>query len=355
MNLAQNYNLKFFLTVVSIFLVTISVNQGFYANLFSVVFCILCSFSHYKFNLFRIVSVIAILTLCIILYFLDNKAISYDETTILTVIYFILFIFLIFTGGNLDNISLMHSLKYVLLFLFSLHIIQFFSFIIFDYYIDFSHIFFGNESRYGSNLINFPRFTNIYEEPSTYSSVIILLGSIYYILSKKVLIPNIAFFLSISTLSLAGVLIASMALIVINFNKYISILLIIFTIFLLSIYYEHFPYGPVFIRYSLFQNIIDIEGGVALFGSGFLGHNIELSILSNPDLSKGRVASLNDLGSFVFIYIKFGFLGLLLQLFFLFKFFKTRNLPLVLIVLFGKLSILHPLYIILLSKNYAKS
>lgn len=356
MNMAQNFKFKEFSLGISLFMAVLSVNHGFYTNFAAVLICFLGLLAGLRVSLHRIFFIFALLVLCIFLmFFLNSSEVSFSGTTPLTVLYFALFSALILMGRSLDDDFLAVTLKIILILLLFIHIIQLLIYMVFGIYLDLSFVLFGDEARYGSTFSDWPRFSTIYEEPSTYASVLILLGTMYYILTDDVALPNFAFIASMSTLSIAGVFIGLIALIFVNCNRYVSFVLFGLILLLANEIQSYLPFGSYYIRMNLIHHVGQIDGVLSYVGTGLFGLNSNLTELTNPDLKDDRIASLNDLGSLLFVYVKFGYLGVIVHLFILLKFFKKRHLPLVLLAMLGKLSILHPLYLILFSKNYAKT
>lgn len=356
MNMVQSFSGKELLLGISLCIAVITVNHGFYFDTFAVLICFLSVLVGFRARLSQLYFIFGALVFCTLLMgFLKAPDVSFYGTTPFTILYFTLFSTLVLMGGLLRDDFLSVVLKTVILFLLFVHLIQLFVYVVVGTYLDFSYMFSGKESRYGAIFLDWPRLSSMYEEPSTYASIIVLLGVFYYILTERRMLSSFCFFAAMSTFSFLGMFLGAAALVLINFNKYISSISIVLMLWLIFEFQALIPFGTYFIRMNLLEHLLELSGPLSLFGTGFFGANVHLMELTDPKLLDDRIASLNDLGSLIFVYTKFGLLGVIAHLYFIFKFFKRKHVPLVLLMTLGKLSILHPLFLILFSKNYARS
>lgn len=239
---------------------------------------------------------------------------------------------------------------------------QFFMVYLTGYYPDFLEFITGQSQKYNS-LFSIPilgsvyRPTGFYEEPSTYSSIILILIGCRLFISPKIdkiitfSLLSIVLSLSVASMVYGGAL--GVYLLVRSkgsYYKYIPFLLLPFVVYALFSL-ANLRLGSVGnateIRNNLFyivfeQNVLEI-----LFGNGALGTITSLAqFVIDGNLWKAGVVTLNDNGLWLFIIIKFGVLGLLMFIvFFVMRLKSKLNIVVFIIILLTKASFLYFIFI----------
>lgn len=233
------------------------------------------------------------------------------------------------------------------------------------YFIDFVYPFTGELTRAGIysdnisgyySLISF-RPTGFFVEPSTYSASIITLSWILRLISSKYIkFTNISFFSAILTFSTAGIIISIISIVISNYvlaknsaTKIFSFLLfIVATVSILGTTIDYqlekmdstlgYRTNLIFETYELINNKV--------IPSGFFAVDEEISKKSHAELGQKReLGSLNDSSLFIYIALKFGYLGLVLYLCICFNPLVSRNVKLGLIIVsLTKVSITYPIF-----------
>ena len=238
--------------------------------------------------------------------------------------------------------TLIIAIKWALIIHFYLYLIQLIVVYIFGYYIDYLNIFTGVISRYQSGyslpiLGAIYRPTGLYLEPSTFSSFIIVLATLKVYLEKEIeRFDYIAVVVCISTFSIAAIIYASIYFITLylksNHKSYKKIFInIIFVIlsplvlYFISINYQERMIATEGTASEIRSNLNDAvlvsqSGNELMFGNGLLGlPDILAKAISNRSFWKDKIAAVNDNGTWLFIIMKFGVVGLLLLILFFYK------------------------------------
>ncbi len=225
----------------------------------------------------------------------------------------------------------------------------------------------GKEARLASNdSISIGMIGHV-EEPSTFGAILIL-SSILLFISKKnyglVIAGFICAFLTFSTAIwvIAPVIILALVFLYPEVSRQRPVTLFFSLVFFLTLFaflvlnlqLDKITDGyAVSIRLFLFELLANRDAYMIFWAAGPWGYESVIKDLIDPWYGALRSASINDLGSFVFIYIYFGILGLIGFISFIFTQIKSLRVQIIfLISTLLKLSILHPLflfYMVLLS------
>ncbi len=218
----------------------------------------------------------------------------------------------------------------------------------------------GKEARVTSNESIGLGMVGIVEEPSTFGAMIILLSIILFSSNFNPNLGLFGLFFSLLTFSTAIWFLVPVMLSVIiflYFEKFRDTPLLLIgsgTFFLIAFFalvtnfqLEKITDGyAVSIRLYLIELLSDRDPYLIFWGAGPWGFESIIYDLTDPWYGALRSASINDLGSFVFIYIFFGVLGIFsFALFVIFAIKDIKIKVLFLIATLVKLSIFHPLFI----------
>tara|TARA_Y100000748_G_scaffold300973_1_gene300376 strand:- start:806 stop:1843 length:1038 start_codon:yes stop_codon:yes gene_type:complete len=219
----------------------------------------------------------------------------------------------------------------------------------------------GKEARLASNDSIGIGMIGIVEEPSTYGAVLIIFSLLLFISKKNQALALIGLLCSFLTFSTAIWFITPIILLVLVFTesqllrKYpITILLssllflVIFIGLTSNIQISKISDGyAVSIRLFLFELLSNRDAYMIFWAAGPWGYESVIRDLTDPWYGALRSASINDLGSFVFIYILFGTLGLIAFFSFILKEIKGLKMKIIfLVTTLLKLSIMHPLFLL---------
>ncbi|MEZ8012909.1 MULTISPECIES: hypothetical protein [Vibrio] len=198
-----------------------------------------------------------------------------------------------------------------------------------------------------------------YIEPSTYAGCIIVLLLTYELTSETVC--NKIRWLAVSsiflTFSSAAVVFGTIYLFsklknsISSFKLYGCLILGAFVVIVsVLFFYEQliliFNSPTLLMRIELVNYILNRETDLLLIGPGLFSLENELFILSSGDgLGELRLASINDLGLGILLFIKLGVIGLGL---YLLSFFFVKNKTDYICITLTKLSYMHPLFILAL-------
>lgn len=244
--------------------------------------------------------------------------------------------------------------------------IQFIVVYVTGYYIDAVYYFSGQESRYLSyvkvGLIGMYRPTGFLVEPSTYFGVVFCLymglKSSKYKLSKKIeVLTLISFILTFS--SVAYVVLA--LYLILRFNNLglvNNLLIFLFLSVMFAIFHEdiapHFDkiVNSSQIRFALIDYLLNRDTELFVFGPSMFGIEQRLYDLASGNISSAnhynRVASINDVGSLVFLVVKLGLIGGLIYIWLLVTSFKCKKVQYFIPVTMIKLSVMNPIFVLLL-------
>lgn len=219
----------------------------------------------------------------------------------------------------------------------------------------------GKEARLASNDSIGIGMIGLVEEPSTYGAVLIIFSLILFISKKNQALALGGLLCSFLTFSTAIWVIAPIIIAVLVYSysqilrDYPVTILLGFALFLalfiylaINIQFSKITDGyAVSIRLFLFDLLSNRDAYLIFWGAGPWGYESVIRDLTDPWYGALRSASINDLGSFVFIYIYFGLLGLIAFTSFIVNQIKGLNLKIIfLITTLIKLSILHPLFLL---------
>ena len=239
---------------------------------------------------------------------------------------------------------------------------QFFLVYATGYYPDFLEPITGEPQRYNSLfsipiLGNIYRPTGLYEEPSTYSSIILVLVACRFFINPKVdkiiILSVISTVLSLSVASIIYGTILGGYLLIKSRNTYYKYLpFLMAPLFISALGYLAFlRLGTVGnateLRNNLTSVVFEQNNIEILFGNGMMGTvNSLAQFVIDGNLWKAGVVTLNDNGLWLFIIIKFGLVGLLvMSQFFLKRLGNQLNILLFLIILVSKVSFLYFIFI----------
>ena len=233
------------------------------------------------------------------------------------------------------------------------------------YYFDILNFFNGVESRYTWG-VTIPiigttyRPTGLYVEPSTYFAMTFPLLVLSYIVDNNLTRVDrytiLSYFL---TLSFASIIIVIMFLFLIKINKKLTLkyswllafLLISITPLFMYLYNLRTSggYDAVGIRANLITAIMGQDCSTLILGNGPAGVPSSLAYiykLKNDSWVDQGFAPINDSGLLFFIIAKFGFLGLSIVVFHIFKYGRFIKNSLVLsLVLLTKIKLTAPVFI----------
>ncbi|MGT3786569.1 hypothetical protein ACVTD6_12505 [Vibrio cholerae] len=177
------------------------------------------------------------------------------------------------------------------------------------------------------------RPTGFYNEPSTYSAFILCIILIRNLITGKFDKLDVAAIFSLfASLSFASIIYGVLFILIINLRgsralKYLP--LILFLIVIISPMIVDMleartsgDYDAIGLRAGLFQVFMSQSYTEILLGNGPIGVPNEIEFLvnnANVSWAKNGLPALNDNGLFMFIIMKFGFLGCLLLLFYMKK------------------------------------
>lgn len=352
----------FFISLQSYYFYSVGVSLFCYLGAFFFIFknCINNSVV-LKNDYIYIISSLFFLVLILIIYPLDQAK------TIIGIIFCLIFMFFFLVDLRLNLDKIYKSILFVVLFHTLVYTFQALYWFVTKDYIDLLFPITGEHQRYVSEkAMNFggiviPRFTGLFNEPGTYSTVMMVLISCLFVIEKKIntiiLFSLITIMLSMSLYGFVFVLGLVLFYIVSSFNlKSMVILSLIFSPLIFYIY----PFIEQRLtssnsgfedRTSSIQNILSDYYGSSnglIFG-GFYNNSLA---------SKDSII-LNDLSLFVWLIYGFGVFGLI----FIFIYFvipiifsrKIDLLILVILVLLSKLKFTYPLIWVFLSLIYIKS
>ncbi|HBC3465960.1 TPA: hypothetical protein KDY59_000641 [Vibrio parahaemolyticus] len=214
-------------------------------------------------------------------------------------------------------------------------LIQFFLVYTTGYYPDPLSVLFDDPQRFGSGFSipiigDIYRPTGFYEEPSTYSSFMLLFISLRFILCNKIdryiIIGLTTMLLSLSAAAIIYGGLVALYLVFTRGKPIFKTLFLLGTPFLIAIF-TFFIFTRLnavsdasSIRMNLIITVFTQPIDVILFGNGILGVPDALAeYIINNNLFKAGVSSLNDNGLWLFIIIKFGVVGLLLLVLLVFR------------------------------------
>ncbi len=225
----------------------------------------------------------------------------------------------------------------------------------------------GKEARLASNDSISIGMVGHVEEPSTYGAILILSSLLLFLSKKNYGLAFAGFFCSFLTFSTAiwfitPVIILALVFLYPEVFRQYPITIFFGLFFFLSLFaFLAFNFQldkitdgyAVSIRLFLFELLADRDAYMVFWASGPWGYESVIKDLIDPWYGALRSASINDLGSFVFIYIYFGLLGLIGFTMFIITQIKSLRVQIIFLVsTLLKLSILHPLflfYMVLLS------
>ena len=256
---------------------------------------------------------------------------------------------------------------YVLLIHISFIILQFLLNTSFGFFADYNQLLTGIDSRIynykcGEIVCTSNRYTGFFVEPSTFTSVItslFILTSLHYQINRVGLALLIfSYFLAFSTAGLVqailvmGIFLFYMELRRTQFVIAISSILIGFWIVISFI----LPYLLIGIEVSggsrsryfayIFQNFDSFN---YFFGSGIFDKEDDFFQLASGEMAQGRIASFNDLGTFIFVFVTGGISTLFILFFRIFMNFRSITIILLSTLFFSlKLGYHHAFFWIVL-------
>ncbi|NQY63268.1 MAG: hypothetical protein HRT38_05965 [Alteromonadaceae bacterium] len=258
----------------------------------------------------------------------------------------------------LASVILIHSL---------IIIFQMFFWVLTREYIDFLQIAVGESSRVmsskGLTLFNMrvPRFAGLFNEPGTYSVIIMSLTLVYYSVLKKInLTVVMASLTSLFTLSMFGiVLVASLFLVHIIRSKKLNVFFLIFlSILFASLYYVGFL-ETILNRFSESSNY----GGISFreMMLRFYFNNAEYIIFGIPMGDYPDYFVANDVGLWFAFLVAFGLIGFGIVILMIGQVYYKKSLfevVIFILLLFTKLKFTYPLfwflYALLLFKDHGE-
>lgn len=279
----------------------------------------------------------------------------FDRFSLIILFFLIPFVFL-----DKKYIYVFKSVAYVHVFIF---LFQFFMYYFLSIKLDITG-YFGESQRtsLGVDGVNFFRASGLYVEPSNYTAYLSTLLFPYYYFARKFnyndLIPPITMLATFSTVGFLSGFLILLGIFVKNklYTKWygaISSILLSFVLFIiLSIHYLRLTSDSNVasnIRYDLLRYVYESRSEdliLALFGTGI--YSYDKYIYGREVSSFGRdIASIQDLGLFVYCFITMGFLGFILLSCLFFKTKRFSNKLFLLSVLFSKMTYLFPIFIFL--------
>jgi len=261
----------------------------------------------------------------------ENMATYSSFDFLYTTIFKLLVVFLFYNVIGKNKEFLIQIIGCVMLLHVSIFFIQFFIVYISGTYIDFLEPFTGETARYTWS-VAFPfigktyRPTGFFNEPSTYLSIAFSLLAIKYFLSRKLYLVDKFVLLSfVLSLSFASIGVSILFLLIVNLKgknlyKFLPFFLIIFVTLIpivISVFIARTSgdYDALGIRLQLF-NLVFNQNVLELFlGNGPVGVPSSLAYfyeLGKTSWAKEGIAAINDNGLALFIFIKFGAIGLIL-------------------------------------------
>jgi hypothetical protein len=275
----------------------------------------------------------------------------------------------------LRNISLSSKSFYlidVVAFVLKVHVgvflVQFVTYFVFEFYIDFMLPFTGEPSRYigfDSSLIGIGSFrpTGLFAEPSNYSFIVLVLSSLLILFRKfeehRILIVT-AIATMILSFSTAAVFTSFLFILFIiydlrKFNLLFYVIPLVFLVlaFFPSLYtlsqlqLDRLDGRAGNIRMDLIKQIAAREPDKVVFAYGAYGVERELYLASTNQATGDRVSSLNDAGLLVYMWARFGYVGIagfFLLCFIMFR-VNNRSFFLFLIISLTKISLFYPVFV----------
>lgn len=251
----------------------------------------------------------------------------------------------------------------------SVFFLQFFTFFTTGHYIDLLKPFTGEESRYlsfDSSLIGIGSFrpTGFFAEPSNYSfivltfSIILILFGKYKEHRKLIWLAIISMFLSFSTAAVFTAILFVLYIVIDRklYKKMIFILIasvltitsITLLTTLLKTQTDRLDSRAGNIRIELVKTVLNRDPDKVILAYGAFGLESELYKAASNQGRGERVSSLNDAGLAVYMWARFGYLGIAGFLTLCVLFYKTsrKNIVLFLIVSLTKISLFYPVFIL---------
>ncbi len=334
-------------------------------------FCLILSYKeiiHTKFYIVDCFFIMIFFVYCLSTMILKSYDLnSFKTNTYIVVIIYISIVYIFVSLlSNFNYKYIVKIFRYCLIILAITILFQWSFFFLTGDYIDLNKIvsFGASESRYTSptfKTMGLIRPTAFFTEPSNASAIISMITFCYMFLIKKLDgYVILGFFISILTLSTAGVLIGSISLCILllfcrNNSKTLLfkisffIFCSIFIFYMLSFSYERISnsseYDMIATR-TVVTNIIQSQSWYNhLIGNG-------INILSKPIYTEGNIIydySFRDSGFFVNLYYSFGIIGLFLFLFWA-RFQIKNNIHLIIffIILQSKFDYLQPVFWLLI-------
>ena len=263
----------------------------------------------------------------------------------------------------IDNYSkekLASIVRVLIIINFSVVVIQFVVYGLFGHYLDIHHLLTGEESR--ALLLNqgsvSVRYTGLYVEPSNLGAVALTLHCIYskfkiWKLDMMTVLVAFMCLISLSTLVLVVCVFYFFTLFYLcSKHKLVSSILLVFIFIILASLYSDvlmFQYLKfemnIGMRTSLIDLIVAREGWEKWFGYGPYAYEELIYQLTLPN-AENRVASINDVGSLVFLIVMFGYSGCFVFLLLFWLMPDNKSKIFYLIISFLKISIYHPIFIL---------
>lgn len=350
-----NYNLYFNLLPLLPMLLLLLLNSSLVTNK------LLYSFMFFMFLLF--LSVLKFL-------FLDTIFISkgslFSELNALQFIYvtylILLFFFSIELYKNFKSVFLA-ALENILKFVIGLSFIAFLINIV-GFNFSIIELLSGKEARFSSAESIGIGMVGVTEEPSTFGSILILFAILLFITNQNRGLALWALGFSFLTFSTAIWFIVPIifGLLVFLFQDYFKnypvrilivsfIFLILVASFIINFQGDKITDGyAISIRLYLLELLSNRSAYMSLWGAGPWGYESIIKDLTDSWYGALRAASINDLGSLVFIYTYFGIIGIVFFLNFIINHIHGLRLKvLFLVVSLIKLSIMHPLFLVFMA------
>ena len=350
-----NYNLYFNLLPLLPMLLLLFLNTSLVTNK------LLYSFMFFMFLLF--LSVLKYL-------FLDpifiTKGSLFSELNALQFIYnsylILLFFFSIELYKNFKSI-LLATLEDVLKFILAISFIAFLLNIV-GFNFSIIELLSGKEARFSSAESIGIGMVGVTEEPSTFGSILIIFAILLFITNQNRGLALWALGFSFLTFSTAIWFIVPIiiGLLVFLFQNYFRnfpvrilvisfIFLILVASFIINFQGDKITDGyAISIRLYLLELLSNRSAYMTLWGAGPWGYESIVRDLTDSWYGALRAASINDLGSIVFIYTYFGIVGIALFLNFIINHIHGLKLKLLfLIVALIKLSVMHPLFLVFMA------
>ncbi|WP_156030379.1 hypothetical protein [Chania multitudinisentens] len=188
------------------------------------------------------------------------------------------------------------------------------------------------------------RPTGFFNEPSTYFSIVFTFVVIRYFLKERLeIIDKLALLSFFLTLSFAAVILSILFIAFLNikgrrlfrFLPFFFFLVILSLPFLFELFEARTSgdYDAIGIRENLFQVLFDQPFIEIVFGNGPVGVPSAIAYLyqlESTSWAKNGFAAINDNGLIIFIFMKFGLVGLF-SLFY-FVYLKTRSIRITLVL-----------------------